>query len=153
MVRLNMHPEKYDGLSLENCGLLFLSTPHFGTTQADWNGFILNTVEAILGVRSGEIVEQLKSFNPSVVDFEEAFNTMRKIPPLYCLCEGEKTVAFGKARTVSWMLCAFITKLTERPNWRLSSKLQPGSTGRWLTKCSVLITVLSANLRRNSVAT
>ena len=101
MIRLNTQPAKFDGVKLENCGLLFLSTPHSGTTQADWNELLLNLSEFLLGVRSNEIVHQLQSFNPSSVDSEEAFSTMKFQPPFHCFCEGEKTVLKGKSRTVS----------------------------------------------------
>ena len=101
MIRLNTQPAKFDGVKLENCGLLFLSTPHSGTTQADWNEFVLNLSELVLGVRNHEIVHQLQSFNTSSVDSEEAFSTMNFQPPFHCFCEGEKTVVNGKSRTVS----------------------------------------------------
>ena len=101
MIRLNTQPLKFDGVKLENCGLLFLSTPHSGTTQADWNEFLLNLSELVLGVRNQELVHQLQSFNTSSVDSEEAFSTMRFQPPFHCFCEGEKTMVGGKSRTVS----------------------------------------------------
>ncbi|KAM0798684.1 hypothetical protein BDR22DRAFT_823158 [Usnea florida] len=100
MIRLNTQPSKFDGVKLENCGLLFLSTPHSGTTQADWNDFLLNLSELVLGVRNHEIVHQLQSFNTSSVDSEEAFSTMKIQPPFHCFCEGEKTWLNGKSRTV-----------------------------------------------------
>ena len=31
MIQLNGHLEKYARIRIENCGLLFLSTPHFST--------------------------------------------------------------------------------------------------------------------------
>ena len=101
MIRLNTHPAKFDGVKLENCGLLFLSTPHSGTTQADWNELLLNLSDFVLGVRNLAIVHQLQSFNTSSVDSEEAFSTMKFQPPFHCFCEGEKTVLNGKSRTVS----------------------------------------------------
>lgn len=100
MVRLNSQPAKFDGIRLENCGLVFLSTPHSGTTQADWNDFLVNVSELTIGVRSHEIVEELRSFNPSSVDSGEAFDTMRVKPPFHCFCEAEKTTLFGKHRIV-----------------------------------------------------
>ncbi|KAI9851909.1 MAG: hypothetical protein M1830_006840, partial [Pleopsidium flavum] len=98
MVRLNTVPNKFDGVKLEHCGLLFLSTPHSGTTQADWNDFLVNLAELTIGVRSHEIVDQLRSFNPASVDSEESFAVMRKIPPFYCLVEGDKTKIAGRDR-------------------------------------------------------
>ena len=102
MVRLSTNPKKFDGLTLDRCGLLFLSTPHSGTTQADWNAFLMNVSELTVGVRSHEIVDQLRSFNPASVDSQDAFSAMERAPPLYCLVESEKTSVAGKARTVSF---------------------------------------------------
>ena len=100
MVRLQTHPNKFDGLKLKHCGLLFLSTPHSGTTQADWNTFLMSVSELTIGVRSHAIVDQLRSFNPASVDSEDAFLAMERCPPMYCLVEGEKTKVAGRARTV-----------------------------------------------------
>ena len=101
MMRLNTQATKFDGIKLENCGLLFLSTPHFGTTQADWNGFLTNLCELVLGVRSHEIIDQLRSFNHSSVDSVEAFGAMTVAPPFRCLCEGDGTRVGGTYRQVS----------------------------------------------------
>ena len=101
MVRLSINSKKFEGLTLRQCGLLFLSTPHSGTTQADWNDFLLSVSELMIGVRSLEIVGQLQSFNPASVDNADAFSAMERAPPMYCLVEGEKTKVAGKARTVS----------------------------------------------------
>ena len=101
MIRLNTQPAKFEGVKLEDCGLLFLSTPHSGSTQADWNELLLTLSELVLGVRSHELVHQLQSFNISSVDSEEAFSTMRVQPPFHCFCEGEETMVGGRSRTVS----------------------------------------------------
>jgi triacylglycerol esterase/lipase EstA (alpha/beta hydrolase family) len=106
MIRLNAQQEKFDGIKIGNCGILFLSTPHSGTTQADWNDFLVNLSEMMIGVRSHTIVDELRSFNPSSVDSQEAF-TKIKIP-FYCLCEGDKTKVAGKYLTV----CSELTFLT-----------------------------------------
>ena len=101
MVRLQTQPNKFDGLKLIHCGLLFLSTPHLGTTQADWNNFLITISELTIGLRSHAIVDQLRSFNPASVDSEDAFSEMARVPPFYCLVEGEKTKVAGRARTAS----------------------------------------------------
>jgi hypothetical protein len=64
MIRLNdfSHKPEYQGLSLERCGLLFLSTPHSGTTEADWNDFLVGVAKITFGVRP-EIISSLRSFN------------------------------------------------------------------------------------------
>ena len=101
MIRLHRHASQFDGIDLNLCGLVFLSTPHSGTTEADWNQFLLSISEIVLGVRSHAIVDQLKSFNPSSVDSEEEFAAMVTVPQFHCFCEGEKTMAAGRNRTAS----------------------------------------------------
>ncbi|KAL8721376.1 MAG: hypothetical protein Q9225_001923 [Loekoesia sp. 1 TL-2023] len=100
IIRLHRHSNQFDGIKLELCGLIFLSTPHSGTTGADWNQFLLNLSEMTLGVRSHAIVDELKSFNPSSVDSEEDFAAMSKVPPFHCFCEGDKTSVAGKSRQI-----------------------------------------------------
>lgn len=101
MIRLHRQASQFEGIKLNMCGLVFLSTPHSGTTEADWNQFLLSISEITLGVRSHAIVDQLKSFNSSSVDSEEEFAAMSTVPPFHCFCEGEKTLIVGKYRTVS----------------------------------------------------
>ena len=101
MIRLHRHAKQFDGIELDLCGLIFLSTPHSGTTQADWNDFLLSLSEITLGVRSHAIIDQLKSFNPASVDGEEEFAAMTSAPPFYCFSEGNKTFVGGKLRLVS----------------------------------------------------
>ncbi len=100
MWRLNTQAAKFDGIKLENCGLIFLSTPHSGTTQADWNEFLVNLSEFTFGVRSHEIVDELRSFNHSSVDSAENFTAMVPRPPFHCFCEGESTSVGGRNRMV-----------------------------------------------------
>lgn len=100
MWRLNTQASKFNGIKLDNCGLVFLSTPHSGTTQADWNDFLVNLSELTLGVRSHEIVDELRSFNHASVDSAENFAAMVPKPPFHCFCEGETTSVAGRNRTV-----------------------------------------------------
>ena len=100
MIHLNQYGPQFDGLKLDRCGLIFLSTPHSGTTQADWNEFLMNLSEITLGIRSHTIIDQLRSFNPSTVDAEKAFKAMARMPPLHCFCEGSNTAIVGKSRLV-----------------------------------------------------
>lgn len=61
MIRLEEFPA--EGLKLQNCGLLLLSTPHSGTVQADWKDFWLPIAKAG-GVSRGQVfVQLLSSFN------------------------------------------------------------------------------------------
>ena len=99
MIQLHFHPKRHRGIALGNCGLLYLSTPHAGTTQADWNDFVLNVSE-LFGVRTDEIVSQLKSFNKSLVDSVEDFSEFAKPPPSEHLVESKKTMIGGVERLV-----------------------------------------------------
>ena len=101
MIRLNRHGAQFDGIKLDLCGLIFLSTPHSGTTQADWNEFLMNLSEITLSVRSHAILNQLRSFNPSAVDAEEEFNAMNRPPPFHCFSEGSNTSIGGKYQPVN----------------------------------------------------
>ena len=101
MVRLHRHPSQFDGIKFELCGLMFLSTPHSGTTEADWNQILLNLSEMALGIRCHVIVAELKSFNLSSVDSEEDFAAISTKPPFHYFCEGDKTSVAGKYRQVS----------------------------------------------------
>ena len=100
MWRLKSQAAKFGGIRLENCGLIFLSTPHSGTTEADWNTFLTNLGELAFGVRSHEIVDELRSFNYSSVDSAENFAAMVPQPPFHCFCEGDRTLIVGHHRMV-----------------------------------------------------
>ena len=100
MCRLSTQADKFDGIKLDKCGLIFLSTPHSGTTQADWNELLVNLSEIAFGVRSHEIVDELRSFNHSSVDSAENFASMVPKPPFYCFCEGNSTSVATRKRVV-----------------------------------------------------
>jgi hypothetical protein len=99
MIRLEKFPS--DGLKLENCGLLFLSTPHSGTTEGDWNDFWLLFAKGA-GVSRGQVFTQLLSaFNQASVNAHEQFGALNPVPPVECLYETQKTSIAGLGRTVS----------------------------------------------------
>jgi len=101
MVRLNAHPEKSRGIRVENCGLLFLGTPHSGTVQADWNDFVAG-IAVLFGIRF-DVVDSLRSFNGFGVESKEAFRSLPQQPPYFCLCETKMvTIAAGVSRLVSF---------------------------------------------------
>jgi hypothetical protein len=102
MIRLNGHPEKYAGIRIENCGLLFLGTPHSGTIQADWNDFVYG-LAAVGGVRT-EVLQDLRSFNGFGVESKEAFGSMAFKPPYYCICETKLAKIGGAYRLVSALI-------------------------------------------------
>ena len=85
---------KYIGLTLERCAMLFLSTPHEGTVEADYSDFLTQTLKSTFGMRKDEIVGELKSFNDSAAQARrkwDRMNQMRVAPPLACLTETKKT--------------------------------------------------------------
>ncbi|UPK94698.1 hypothetical protein LCI18_005633 [Fusarium solani-melongenae] len=77
------------GSTLSQCGLVFLATPHTGTTKADWCNFIVAAAGAVAGVRP-EVVSLLQSFNPASVWDKKAFLKLSPRPPFRCFAEGCK---------------------------------------------------------------
>src|ERR1700709_1210069 len=82
MIRLHdySHKSEYQGLKLEYCGLLFLSTPHSGTTEADWNKFLVGIGKMTWGIRT-ELIDSLRAFNPLSTASQEHFANMKIQPP------------------------------------------------------------------------
>ncbi|RSM18346.1 hypothetical protein CDV31_002865 [Fusarium ambrosium] len=76
-------------ITLSQCGLVFLATPHTGTTKADWGNFILAAAEAVAGVKP-EVVSLLQSFNPASVWDKKAFLKLTPRPPFRCFAEERK---------------------------------------------------------------
>lgn len=100
MIRLEKFPA--EGLKLEDCGLLFLSTPHSGTVQADWNDLWLLFGKGA-GVSRGQVFTQLlSSFNQASVNAQEQFAALKPVPPVECLYETQNTSVAGIERTVSF---------------------------------------------------
>lgn len=92
MSNLHKYPTKFDPIPvlLNQCGLLFLSTPHLGSKLADWNKFSVWFGEVVFGIREN-IVESLKSFNLSIVDTTQTWKEMPHKPVIRCLCEANDT--------------------------------------------------------------
>lgn len=92
MIRLNeySHKSEYSGIDLKQCGLLFLSTPHSGAKDADWNTFLIDIAQTTWGVRP-EVVNSLKSFNPLSAEDQEDFANMKHHPPFDAFYETQKT--------------------------------------------------------------
>ncbi|TVY82809.1 Protein SERAC1 [Lachnellula suecica] len=101
MVRLSgfSHKSEYKGINLIHCGLLFLSTPHSGTTQADWNNFIVAISHLTLGVRP-ELKAALESFNPISATGQEEFLNMKIQPPIEAFHETQETKVKGINRHI-----------------------------------------------------
>ncbi|KAJ4234663.1 hypothetical protein NW759_001654 [Fusarium solani] len=77
------------GVSLSQVGVVFLATPHIGSSVADWNDFAVAAAGVFLGVRS-EIVNALKAFGDSAVEDGFAFLALSPRPPFRCFAEGRK---------------------------------------------------------------
>ncbi|KAJ4319924.1 hypothetical protein N0V84_006107 [Fusarium piperis] len=77
------------GVSLSQVGVVFLATPHIGSSVADWNDFAVAAAGVFLGVRS-EIVNALKAFGDSAVEDGSAFLALSPRPPFRCFAEGRK---------------------------------------------------------------
>lgn len=119
MIRLEKFPT--EGLKLENCGLLFLSTPHSGTVEADWNDLWLLLAKGG-GVSRGSVFTQLLSaFNQASVNAQEQFCALNPVPPVECLYETQKTSVAGTKRTVSGQGFVENLILSERENLQNSS--------------------------------
>lgn len=100
MIRLNEYDKpEYRGVQLEHCGLLFLSTPHSGTTEADWNTLLLDIANVSWGVRT-EIVDSLRAFNPTSSESQDQYANMKVKPPFAALYETSKTKVKGFNRHV-----------------------------------------------------
>lgn len=126
MIRLDRFPHKFPNIRLKNCGLLFLSTPHSGTTEADWNKYLVDIGELTTGLRP-EIINGLRSFNRSSADSQENFGNMENIPPFFCLCESEKTRVGPSLRYVRNFFLQFLSWIFL--NSDMSQVVSKGSAG------------------------
>ncbi|KAH7190862.1 hypothetical protein DER44DRAFT_707818 [Fusarium oxysporum] len=86
MARLHLTPN-CNNITLSLCGIVFLATPHSGSTKADWNNFLVAAAHVIGGVRP-ETVRTLQSFNTASVWDTTAFLQLRPCPPFRCFAEG-----------------------------------------------------------------
>lgn len=88
------------GITPSQCGLIFLATPHTGTTKADWSHFIVAAAGTVAGVRP-EVISYLQSFNPASVWDKKAFLKLSPRPPFRCFAEGRKKLIKGTYQHVS----------------------------------------------------
>ncbi|OAA59720.1 hypothetical protein SPI_05918 [Niveomyces insectorum RCEF 264] len=100
MIRLGENPKQYPGLALEQCGLLFLSTPHSGTDEANWSDFLAELAK-IGGVGRGrDFTQLLGAFNRESASAKERFGLLQPVPPFTCIYETQKTSIKGIQRTI-----------------------------------------------------
>ncbi|KAH7493324.1 hypothetical protein FOMA001_g2044 [Fusarium oxysporum f. sp. matthiolae] len=88
MARLHLTPN-CQNIKLSQSGIVFLATPHSGSTKADWSNFLVATAHTIGGVRA-ETVRTLQSFNTASVWDTAAFLNLEPCPPFRCFAEGLK---------------------------------------------------------------
>ncbi len=100
MIRLGETPRLYQGLSLERCGLLFLSTPHSGTEEANWNDLLVELAKLGGVGRGRDFTQLLGAFNRESVSAKERFGLLQPVPPFICVYETQKTSVKGTERTV-----------------------------------------------------
>jgi hypothetical protein len=86
MARLHLTPN-CENITLSQCAIVFLATPHSGSTKADWSNFLVATAQVIGGVRP-ETVKTLQSFNTASVWDTAAFLNLDPCPPFRCFAEG-----------------------------------------------------------------
>jgi hypothetical protein len=89
MIQLKNTPQAYPDMTPSQYGLLFLSTPHFGSGAADLNVFIRLPGKA-LAVRK-TLIDNLKTLNIHAVDSVEDWQAMAVKPIVKCLVEAEET--------------------------------------------------------------
>jgi len=109
MIRLNdySHKSEYQGISLKCCGLLFLSTPHSGSTDADWNNFLLDIAQLTFAIRP-EILNSLKSFDLLSAEGQEDFANMKHQPPFDAFYETQRTEIATLNRHVCFLLLPYL---------------------------------------------
>lgn len=91
MIQLNNYSQLYENISLKRCALLFLSTPHSGLTEANWNKYLVDIAQLGFGLRSNQVTITLRSHNPQSVNSREEFESLNPKPPYICLYETQST--------------------------------------------------------------
>ncbi|KAI1389255.1 uncharacterized protein F4822DRAFT_442625 [Hypoxylon trugodes] len=100
MIQLHDFPNRYHGLSVKQCGLIFLSTPHSGAIAADWNEYLVELAERVGKVRGHDFAYMLGSFNRESRRAKERFKLINPTPPYLCLAETRETNIRGYARMI-----------------------------------------------------
>lgn len=127
------------GITLSQCGLVFLATPHTGTTKADWNSFLVAAAGTVVGVRP-EVVSYLQSFNPASVWDKKAFLKLDPRPPFRCFAEGRKKLINGTYQHVVTQSSASL----DPENPALMIPQDHSGICKFSTKLGTYITVSSA---------
>jgi hypothetical protein len=101
MIRLNAYPHLFPAIRLHHCAILFLATPHSGSSSADWNKYLVDLMELIGGLRADTIVNPLRSHNPISATANEDFGNLKIAPRHECFYETNYTKVAGKNLHVS----------------------------------------------------
>jgi len=119
----------FSGVSLEQCGLLFLATPHTGSTKADWSNFLTAVAHTVTGVRP-ETVTALESFSTESVWDKQAFFNLKPRPHFRCLAEGRKMPVAGTYQHVRFYQFnnSISLRFTDNQFFRLSRRARLPST-------------------------
>ncbi|KAF4626234.1 hypothetical protein G7Y89_g11926 [Cudoniella acicularis] len=94
-----LQASRFEGIQLDQCGLLFLSTPHSGTTVADWQDFLVALAGTFANVRQSTL-KRLESFNPMSASDKEGFLALDPCPTYRCLAEGKMTKIKGISKYI-----------------------------------------------------
>ncbi|KAI1100332.1 hypothetical protein F4804DRAFT_348598 [Jackrogersella minutella] len=83
---------------LDQCGLLFLSTPYYGTEFSGLHRFWSRLVQVVVNVQIDltilDYLDNLETFNLSMSEVMKTWNEMDITPAVRCLCEADKTAVF-----------------------------------------------------------
>lgn len=93
---------------MDDCGFVFLATPHRGSTQADFGPFSLALVHPLIGIRGRKILRGLSTN----IDAQITLNNQvwgdiqgRSKRPIKCFAEGrETTILLLISRKVSILI-------------------------------------------------
>jgi hypothetical protein len=100
MIQLGRDPDRHEGISLKQCGLLFLATPHSGATAADTNPYLTQLAE-LAGFRTVAITRLLEAFNTNSVIAKRDFGRLQPAPPYICVYETRFTPVGGRKIAVN----------------------------------------------------
>jgi hypothetical protein len=106
MIQLGREPSHHEGISLKQCGLLFLATPHSGATPADWNPYLTQLAE-LAGLRAVTMTRLLEAFNTNSVIAKREFSRLHPAPPFICVYETRLTPVGGRQIAVSFIFIPF----------------------------------------------
>jgi hypothetical protein len=128
---LFQYPLSYE-IGVNQCGVIFLGTPHSGSHSADWSD-VLVALGGTFGLRS-EIVDHLKTFSPMLLASQKAWDENQKDPsskaiPIVCFSEALKSKV-GLGRRMVNILKSVSLSITTDCFLRLCQKLLQASWAR-----------------------